>query len=59
MLTPGQAGNCSVAAQLLGHLRENTIVLAGGGGVARRGAGLFNLRKSTRRPHLHGEADVP
>ena len=28
VLTPGQAGDCPVAAQLLGHLRENTIVLA-------------------------------
>jgi transposase len=27
VLTPGQAGDCPVAAQLLGHLRENTIVL--------------------------------
>jgi len=28
VLTPGQAGDCPVAAQLLGHLREDTIVLA-------------------------------
>jgi transposase len=28
VLTPGQAGDCPVAAQLLGHLREGTIVLA-------------------------------
>ena len=28
VLTPGQAADCPVAAQLLGHLRENTIVLA-------------------------------
>ena len=28
VLTPGQAGDCPVAAQLLGHLRENTILLA-------------------------------
>src|ERR1700704_5244423 len=28
VLTPGQAGGCPVAAQLLGHLREDTIVLA-------------------------------
>jgi transposase len=28
VLTPGQAGDCPAAAQLLGHLRENTIVLA-------------------------------
>jgi hypothetical protein len=28
VLTPGQAGDCPVAARLLGHLRENTIVLA-------------------------------
>ena len=28
VLTPGQAVDCPVAAQLLGHLRENTIVLA-------------------------------
>ena len=28
VLTPGQAGDCPVAEQLLGHLRENTIVLA-------------------------------
>lgn len=28
VLTPGQAGDCPVAAHLLGHLRENTIVLA-------------------------------
>jgi transposase len=28
VLTPGKAGDCPVAAQLLGHLRENTIVLA-------------------------------
>jgi transposase len=28
VLTPGQAGECPVAASLLGHLRENTIVLA-------------------------------
>ena len=27
-LTPGQAGDCPVAARLLGHLREGTIVLA-------------------------------
>jgi hypothetical protein len=26
--TPGQAGNCPVTAQLLGHLRPGTIVLA-------------------------------
>ncbi|TMK31039.1 MAG: IS5 family transposase [Alphaproteobacteria bacterium] len=28
ILTPGQAGDCPVAAQLLGHLRPDTIVLA-------------------------------
>ena len=28
VLTPGQAGDCPVAARLLGHLREDTIVLA-------------------------------
>ena len=28
VLTPGQAGDCPVAAGLLGHLREDTIVLA-------------------------------
>jgi len=28
VLTPGQAGDCPVAAGLLGHLHENTIVLA-------------------------------
>ena len=28
VLTPGQAGDCPVAAGLLGHLREGTIVLA-------------------------------
>jgi len=28
VLTPGQAGDCPVAARLLGHLREGTIVLA-------------------------------
>jgi transposase len=28
VLTPGQAGDCPVAAHLLGHLHENTIVLA-------------------------------
>ena len=28
VLTPGQAGDCPVAAQLLGHLRKDTIVLA-------------------------------
>src|ERR1041384_838621 len=28
VLTPGQAGDCPVAAQLLGHLRPDTIVLA-------------------------------
>jgi transposase len=28
VLTPGQAGDCPVAAHLLGHLREGTIVLA-------------------------------
>jgi transposase len=28
VLTPGQAGDCPVAAQLLGHLRADTIVLA-------------------------------
>ena len=28
VLTPGQAGDCPVATRLLGHLRENTIVLA-------------------------------
>jgi hypothetical protein len=28
VLTPGQAGDCPVAARLLGHLRQNTIVLA-------------------------------
>lgn len=28
-LTPGQAGDCPAASQLLGHLREGTIVLAG------------------------------
>ena len=28
VLTSGQAGDCPVAAHLLGHLRENTIVLA-------------------------------
>jgi len=28
ILTPGQAGDCPVAARLLGHLREDTIVLA-------------------------------
>jgi transposase len=28
MLTPGQAGDCPVAARLLGHLRQDTIVLA-------------------------------
>ena len=28
VLTPGQAGDCPVAANLLGHLHENTIVLA-------------------------------
>jgi transposase len=28
VLTPGQAGDCPLAAHLLGHLRENTIVLA-------------------------------
>jgi transposase len=28
VLTPGQAGVCPVAARLLGHQRENTIVLA-------------------------------
>jgi len=28
VLTPGQAGDCPVAARLLGHLRPDTIVLA-------------------------------
>jgi transposase len=28
VLTPGQAGGCAVATQLLGHLRQNTILLA-------------------------------
>src|SRR5438270_8343681 len=28
VLTPGQAGDCPVAARLLGHLRCDTIVLA-------------------------------
>ena len=28
VLTPGQAGDCPVAAHLLGWLRRNTIVLA-------------------------------
>ena len=28
VLTPGQAGDCPVAEQLLGHLHEGTIVLA-------------------------------
>ena len=28
VLTPGQAGDCPVAGQLLGRLEENTIVLA-------------------------------
>ena len=28
VLTPGQAGDCPVAAGLLGHLRKGTIVLA-------------------------------
>ena len=28
VLTPGQAGDCPAAAQLLGHLRGDTIVLA-------------------------------
>jgi transposase len=28
VLTPGQAGDCPVAAHLLGHLRPDTIVLA-------------------------------
>ena len=28
VLTPGQAGDCPVAAQLLGHLRPDTILLA-------------------------------
>jgi len=28
VLTPGQAGDCPVAARLLGHLRQGTIVLA-------------------------------
>ena len=28
ILTPGQAGDCPVARQLLGRLRENSIVLA-------------------------------
>lgn len=28
ILTPGQAGDCPAAGQLLGRLRENTIVLA-------------------------------
>ena len=28
ILTPGQAGDCPVAGQLLGRLRENSIVLA-------------------------------
>jgi len=28
ILTPGQAGDCPVAARLLGHLRQDTIVLA-------------------------------
>ena len=28
VLTPGQAGDCPVAGQLLGHLRPDTIVLA-------------------------------
>jgi transposase len=28
VLTPGQAGDCPVAERLLGHLREDTIVLA-------------------------------
>ena len=28
VLTPGQAGDCPVAGQLLGRLRENTVVLA-------------------------------
>jgi transposase len=28
VLTPGQAGDCPVAVQLLGHLRQDTIVLA-------------------------------
>jgi hypothetical protein len=28
VLTRGQAGDCPVAARLLGHLRENTVVLA-------------------------------
>ena len=28
VLTPGQAGDCPVSARLLGHLCENTIVLA-------------------------------
>ena len=28
VLTPGQAGDCPVAGQLLGRLREDTIVLA-------------------------------
>jgi transposase len=28
VLTPGQAGDCPVAARLLGHLHEGTIVLA-------------------------------
>jgi hypothetical protein len=28
VLTPGQAGDCPVAARPLGHFHENTIVLA-------------------------------
>jgi hypothetical protein len=28
ILTPGQAGDCPVAERLLGHLRQDTIVLA-------------------------------
>jgi len=28
VLTPGQAGDCPVAARLLGHLRKDTVVLA-------------------------------
>ena len=28
VLTPGQAGDCPVAARLLGHLHQGTIVLA-------------------------------
>jgi len=28
VLTPGQAGDCPVAASLLGHLRPDTILLA-------------------------------